>query len=105
MPLPREVWESEDYSAWIEHLNSCSNCGDWYLQRQVEERGVNVEEFSCVHIAYHSTYRCEIHDDPWECPDMTLVKTSVGFGIPVRDGGNSSIEIEFCPWCGTKIKE
>lgn len=34
---------------------------------------------------------------------MTLVRTEEGFGIPVRDGGNSYIQIDYCPWCGVEI--
>jgi len=25
------------------------------------------------------------------------------YGIPIRDGGASFIQINYCPWCGTKL--
>jgi len=25
------------------------------------------------------------------------------YGLVVHDGGTSSVEISFCPWCGTKL--
>ncbi len=27
------------------------------------------------------------------------------YGIPVHDGGNSYVEMRFCPWCGKKLPE
>jgi hypothetical protein len=27
------------------------------------------------------------------------------FGLKIMDGGNSSIMIDFCPWCGEKLPE
>lgn len=27
------------------------------------------------------------------------------YGIKIVDGGNSSIKIDFCPWCGEKLPE
>ena len=103
LPLPREVWDSPEYGEWSEHLHNCSSCGEWYLLRQVEGRGVNPSDYPCIHVAYHSTHPCDIHSDAWECPDMTLVRTPSGFGIPVRDGGTSVVRIEYCPWCDTRL--
>ncbi len=102
-PLPREVSDSAEYSEWNKHLNDCSLCGEWYLFKQVEGRGVNPADYPCIHVAYHSTHPCDIPSDSWECPDMILVRTSSGFGIPVRDGGTDVVRIEYCPWCGTKL--
>lgn len=27
------------------------------------------------------------------------------YGLPIKDGGNSVILIQFCPWCGKKLPE
>src|SRR5262249_34074584 len=102
-PLPREVWESAQYKAWQTHGLDCHACGEWSLFRQVQGRGVDLAHYPCVHVAYHSTHLCEQHADAWECPDMTLVRTKSGFGIPVRDGGTSVIRIDYCPWCGISL--
>ena len=37
------------------------------------------------------------------CPDQVLMVTQRGVGMPVHDGGESYIEIAYCPFCGTKI--
>ena len=57
----------------------------------------------CSHLEDHSKFDCNEHSDPYECVDMIIVKTSYGYGIPIHDGGSSSVEINFCPWCGIKI--
>ena len=25
------------------------------------------------------------------------------YGVPIRDGGSSFLEMEYCPWCGKKL--
>jgi len=47
--------------------------------------------------------KCEKHLNKINCPDFVVVQNSSGFGLPVRDGGDSSIGISFCPWCGKKL--
>jgi hypothetical protein len=102
-PLPPEVWNSAEYRTWQAHGLACRVCGEWDLLMRVQRRGVDLATFPCVHVAYHSTSRCDVHADTWECPDTTLVRTTDGFGIPVRDGGTSMIRIQFCPWCGISL--
>jgi len=61
--------------------------------------------YCCEALAIH-TRRCKDHDDPWDCPDSVIVTTSSssGYGLPIRDGGTSFIEIRYCPWCGSDLK-
>ncbi len=50
---------------------------------------------------------CSLHSNPFECPD-SLVYYSVKFdeySLIIHDGGSSSVDIEYCPWCGTKLPE
>lgn len=90
---------------WTAHLHECRGCGDWYQAQQVRERGVDPARFACVHLAYRLTFKCSQHEDPWECPDHVIVYSDRfdEYGIPVRDGGNSRIRINFCPWCGLEL--
>lgn len=38
------------------------------------------------------------------CPVALVVRWSDGtYGLPVRDGGSSIVEIACCPWCGTAL--
>jgi hypothetical protein len=101
----RTRFDDESYSDWVEHLNNCQSCADWYLTKQVEARAVPLDDFPCVHVAYHSLLNCGVHQNAWECPDVALVRVDGIFGIPVRDGGSSFIEINYCPWCGQSLSK
>ena len=50
-------------------------------------------------------WSCSIHDDPLDCPDVLVIHTPKfrEYGIPVRDGGTSTVSIQFCPWCGADL--
>jgi len=46
-------------------------------------------------------YVCDAgHKKREDCPDVAIVKTKDGYGLPIRDGGSSFYEISFCPFCG-----
>lgn len=61
-------------------------------------------EYCCDELRYHVEVRCPEHQDPFDCPDAVIIRTSKGFGLPVRDGGTSCIRIRHCPWCGRSLK-
>lgn len=103
LPLPTDVFNSEEFTAWSAHRFNCVPCGEWDLLNTLARRGVDVKNYPCVHIAYHSTHPCNIHSDAWECPDMILVRIDDGFAIPIRNGGTSMLKIEYCPWCGINL--
>lgn len=49
---------------------------------------------------------CEQHrDDPMECPDRLIHRSSNGklVGIRIHDGGSSFAVIASCPWCRTDL--
>jgi len=65
-------------------------------------------KYCCKMMEYHLNYKCDMHADPFECPDNIIIyHKSQQYGIPVRDGINSSassfIQIKHCPWCGQKL--
>lgn len=41
----------------------------------------------------------------FDCPDNLIFYSSIfdEYGIIIHHGGSSSIEIAYCPWCGTKL--
>ena len=61
----------------------------------------------CESMAYHINHRCEMHPDPYDCPDHILIywPEFVEYGIIIHDGGTSAITIQHCPFCGTKLPE
>lgn len=51
---------------------------------------------------------CEIHkDNIFQCPDKIIYCNQEynEYGIIIHDGGESYIEIHYCPWCGKKLPE
>jgi hypothetical protein len=51
-----------------------------------------------------ANWRCDLHSDPFDCPDALIAFVGVQpYGIIVHDGGSSSIRIDYCPWCGTRL--
>jgi hypothetical protein len=50
---------------------------------------------------------CDLHADRAACPEAMIAQVKGGFGLYVRDGEDgyaaSTIEIAYCPWCGTKL--
>jgi hypothetical protein len=55
----------------------------------------------CATLGYYLERACQIHDDPWDCPDRLFYRASDGeIGIVVHDGGSSFVTMRYCPFCG-----
>lgn len=106
LPLSKEVWQTDEYSEYIEALHSSKDLYEWTL----------VEKFTQQKFAYHK-YCCLTMADKvldskdskgetrYDDPDVVINKWDNNtFGIPIHDGGASIIEINFCPWCGENLK-
>lgn len=54
---------------------------------------------------YHATFSCDTHNNPFDCPDQLIYfnKDDGEHGLIIHDGGSSTVTIEFCPWCGSKL--
>ncbi|WP_414648487.1 DUF6980 family protein [Chitinimonas sp.] len=59
----------------------------------------------CQSMQYFADYHCPDHANPFDCPDQLIVyhAPTRSYGLIVHDGGSSTIEIRFCPWCGTHL--
>lgn len=107
LPLPRDVWDTAEWSDWMDHFHSCRDCFDWTLAKRIAERGFDPDTFPCVHIGNQVTLTCPDHPDPAECPDI-LISYFARFdeySIAVRDGSTSAVPIRYCPWCGIRLPE
>jgi len=64
-----------------------------------------MKKHCCEDMDFHAHYKCDIHDNPFDCPDKTIIynKKDNDYGLIIHDGGSSSIEFYFCPWCGSKL--
>ncbi|MGE7184225.1 DUF6980 family protein [Peribacillus sp. NPDC006672] len=51
--------------------------------------------------------KCKIHVSSFDCPDILITynKKFDEYGLIIHDGGSSSIEITYCPWCGSKLPD
>lgn len=65
--------------------------------------------FCCEYMKYHVQNHCDVHSNPFDCPDCLIYygkyqgKENGGFGIIVHNGGEGFVEINYCPWCGEKL--
>lgn len=59
----------------------------------------------CERMDQQLNFRCPEHADPSDCPDaLVSYSTRSGrYGLRIHDGGSACIEIDFCPWCGTRL--
>jgi hypothetical protein len=57
----------------------------------------------CDRMNLDLNYRCERHPNRNDCPDALVKVVQNRYFLIVHDGGSSGVEINFCPWCGTKL--
>jgi len=59
----------------------------------------------CSDMAYYLSLPCPDHFDPFDCADSMVYWSpqSGNYGLIIHDGGNSTISISHCPWCGVKL--
>ena len=104
-PMEPRVAESSDFQAWHDHRSGCQRCGDAFLAHEATRCGVTPSDHPCVHVAYLIAQDPLSSIEPISDPDVTLTFDSKNnrYGIPVRDGGSSYIEVFYCPWCGVPL--
>lgn len=44
----------------------------------------------CVEMDYHATFKCDIHEDPYDCPDKLILfdENVDDYGLIIHDGGS-----------------
>lgn len=64
-----------------------------------------MKKHCCKDMEYYVDLKCDIHSDPFDCPDNIVVYNEMTnvYGIIIHDGGQSFIQITYCPWCGNKL--
>ena len=52
-------------------------------------------------------HECDQHSDPFDCPDQLVAYAPRfdEFSLIIHDGGHSSVLIQYCPWCGSRLPE
>ena len=100
--MDKIIWETKEYSDYIDSMTEDEIIGDWYLKQQIKKSKVKVGRHCCTKMTYYLTFdkkTKEINPDAI----IRFHKKTKDYGIPIHDGGSSFIEIGFCPWCGTKL--
>ena len=66
-----------------------------------------MKQHCCEEMASMVNYICDIHPDPYDCPDNLITYSpKLGkYGFIVHDGGISSIKMKFCHWCGKRLSK
>ena len=59
----------------------------------------------CERMRAQVQQRCPDHPDRYDCPDALIAHVSKfrEYGLIIHDGGRSSINIAYCPWCGAAL--
>jgi hypothetical protein len=106
-PVPREVWDTPEGERWTQHRISCPTCAVWVQQAEVEGRGARVEDYPCVHMAFHATYKCEEHPELFACSKAPILYSERfdEYTIGPRGGTGDQVLIQYCPWCGVALPE
>jgi hypothetical protein len=69
---------------------------------------VKIAKTHCCDVLHRNVERiCAQHPDRWDCRDMLIEYRSKtdSYGLMIHDGGSSVISIQFCPWCGAKLRD
>ncbi len=63
------------------------------------------KKYCCEEMEYFSKLHCDIHGRIWDCPDCLVYfdDREKNYGLIVHDGGQSYVEIRYCPWCGKQL--
>lgn len=64
-----------------------------------------MKKHCCEDMDYHANFKCDIHENSFDCPDKIIIfdEKDNDYGLIIHDGGSSSIGIDFCPWCSSKL--
>lgn len=52
-------------------------------------------------------WKCGDHPSLEDCPDALIGRFGRrgDYGLFIHDGGSSHVEIAYCPWCGTRLRD
>jgi len=64
-----------------------------------------MRKFCCDEMERKINQKCEFNKSVFECPDNLIWFDSKfnEYGLIIHDGGESYVEINYCPWCGCKL--
>ncbi|MBL7896337.1 MAG: hypothetical protein JNK50_13655 [Bacteroidia bacterium] len=105
LPLSKDIQDIDDFNKYQDALLNDKKCTDWVLKQQIKSAGLNPNKYCCLDMGYHLIEAKKTKRKTKINYDTIIITTkSKEFGIPIHDGGTSFIKINYCPWCGHKLK-
>lgn len=88
--------------------NVCRKWPDWRTlgEGTVSRHLTDHTTHCCEQMAHHAESQCLHHEDRADCPDALVryFPKLREYGLWIHDGGQSSVGISFCPWCGASLE-
>ena len=83
------------------NLSCCTKVPFWDTpQPKIRKMSVHC----CDRMDYDLSQTCDFHGSRQDCPDALIDVHEGRYALIVHDGGSSSIQIAFCPWCGSCLQ-
>ena len=99
-PLAQSEWDTPEYEEYCDAMDGDRACEEYYFETRLKDTNFPYQDYCCLEMAYHLATPGN-RDDVDQIIDR--FPSSKQFGIPIHDGGSSHIQINFCPWCGTRL--
>ena len=64
------------------------------------------KQHCCETMAFQVEHRCDQHPDPFDCLDALVFHSAESdeYGLILHGAGGLAL-IQYCPWCGTRLKD
>ena len=97
---------TQEYDEYMMALHNDKACLDWYLTSILIERKFDYTKHCCLQMSFQISTP-NLMPDEEDDHDIIMKYHDVydEYGIPIYDGGSSVIQINYCPWCGSKLPE
>lgn len=106
-PETEVFYGNTEYEDYIDAIHSNKDFENWTLIDKLNQASFEYEKYCCLKMSDNIFESFDKNGDiNYDNPDVIINEwTSGTIGIPIHDGGTSMIEINFCPWCGSKLKK
>jgi hypothetical protein len=105
--LTEDAMRSEEYEAYSDAVLEDEACYNWATAEKLKSKRFDYEAYCCLVMAdnvYSSL--SEDGETKYDDPSVIINKWDEGlYGIPIHDGGATMVMINYCPWCGKKLKQ
>jgi len=81
-------------------VSFCEKEANWSSRAMLQKK------YCCDMMKGNTALNCNTHKTVFECPDTLIYysQQSRDYGIIIHDESEAYVLIEFCPWCGKKLK-